>query len=127
MPGINDSPQQVEEILELCAEAGAVSIGGICLHLRGEVREVFMDWLAPTGPTWCRATRPSTPAAPTPEGRARAAVAPGARRAARDGAGARSGRPTLRDAQAAGIAAPPAEQASLFYPLPYHTSLLPPG
>jgi DNA repair photolyase len=45
MPGINDSPAQVEEILELCAEAGAVSIGGICLHLRGEVRDVFMDWL----------------------------------------------------------------------------------
>jgi DNA repair photolyase len=45
MPGINDSPQQVEEILELCAEAGATSIGGICLHLRGEVRGVFMDWL----------------------------------------------------------------------------------
>jgi DNA repair photolyase len=45
MPGINDSPRQVEKILELCAEAGAVSIGGICLHLRGEVRDVFMDWL----------------------------------------------------------------------------------
>jgi DNA repair photolyase len=45
MPGINDAPEQVEEILELCAEAGAVSIGGICLHLRGEVRGVVMDWL----------------------------------------------------------------------------------
>ncbi len=45
MPGINDSPEQVEQILERCAEAGAVSIGGICLHLRGEVRGVFMDWL----------------------------------------------------------------------------------
>jgi DNA repair photolyase len=45
MPGINDDPRQVEEILELCAEAGAVSIGGICLHLRGEVRAIFMDWL----------------------------------------------------------------------------------
>jgi DNA repair photolyase len=45
MPGINDSPEQVERILRLCAEAGAVSIGGICLHLRGEVRGVFMDWL----------------------------------------------------------------------------------
>jgi DNA repair photolyase len=45
MPGINDSPAQVEEILELCAEAGAVSIGGICLHLRGEVRGIVMDWL----------------------------------------------------------------------------------
>ena len=45
MPGINDSPEQVEEILDLCAEAGAVNIGGICLHLRGEVRDVFMEWL----------------------------------------------------------------------------------
>jgi DNA repair photolyase len=45
MPGINDSPEQVDEILDLCAEAGAVNIGGICLHLRGEVRDVFMDWL----------------------------------------------------------------------------------
>ncbi|MBA3358813.1 MAG: radical SAM protein [Thermoleophilaceae bacterium] len=45
MPGINDSPEQVERILELCAEAGAVDVGGICLHLRGEVRGIFMDWL----------------------------------------------------------------------------------
>jgi DNA repair photolyase len=45
MPGINDSPEQVERILELCTEAGAVHIGGIALHLRGEVRGIFMDWL----------------------------------------------------------------------------------
>jgi DNA repair photolyase len=45
MPGINDDPRQVEEILELCAEAGAVNIGGIPLHLRGEVRAIFMEWL----------------------------------------------------------------------------------
>jgi DNA repair photolyase len=45
MPGINDSPEQVEEILELCGEAGATNIGGIPLHLRGEVRGIFMDWL----------------------------------------------------------------------------------
>jgi DNA repair photolyase len=45
MPGINDDPRQVEAILERCAEAGAVSIGGICLHLRADVRGVFMDWL----------------------------------------------------------------------------------
>jgi DNA repair photolyase len=45
MPGINDDPRQVERILELCAEAGAVNVGGICLHLRGEVREIWMDWL----------------------------------------------------------------------------------
>jgi DNA repair photolyase len=45
MPGINDDPRQVEEILRLASEAGATSIGGITLHLRGEVREIFMDWL----------------------------------------------------------------------------------
>jgi DNA repair photolyase len=45
MPGINDSPEQVEKILELCGEAGATNIGGIPLHLRGEVRDIFMEWL----------------------------------------------------------------------------------
>jgi DNA repair photolyase len=45
MPGINDSPAQVERILSLAADAGATGAGGICLHLRGEVREVFFDWL----------------------------------------------------------------------------------
>jgi DNA repair photolyase len=45
MPGINDSPEQVEKILELCREAGAVNIGGIPLHLRGEVRDIFFEWL----------------------------------------------------------------------------------
>jgi DNA repair photolyase len=45
MPGINDAPEQVERILELASEAGAVNIGGIALHLRGEVRDIFFDWL----------------------------------------------------------------------------------
>ncbi|HVE68248.1 MAG TPA: radical SAM protein [Solirubrobacteraceae bacterium] len=45
MPGINDSPEQVERILELAAENGAGSVSGITLHLRGEVRDVFMGWL----------------------------------------------------------------------------------
>ena len=45
MPGINDDPRQVEAILEAAADAGATGIGGIALHLRGEVRGVFMDWL----------------------------------------------------------------------------------
>src|ERR671915_578136 len=45
MPGINDAPEQVEKILELCGEAGAVNIGGIPLHLRGEVRDIFFEWL----------------------------------------------------------------------------------
>jgi DNA repair photolyase len=45
MPGINDAPEQVERILELAADAGATGISGIALHLRGDVKEVFMDWL----------------------------------------------------------------------------------
>jgi DNA repair photolyase len=45
MPGINDSPRQVEELLERVKEAGATGVGGVALHLRGEVRDVFMGWL----------------------------------------------------------------------------------
>jgi DNA repair photolyase len=45
MPGINDSPRQVERILELATEAGATGVGGLHLHLRGAVRGIFLDWL----------------------------------------------------------------------------------
>ena len=45
MPGINDSPEQVRRITELATEAGAAYVTGIALHLRGEVRGVFFDWL----------------------------------------------------------------------------------
>jgi DNA repair photolyase len=46
MPGINDAPEQVARILELAAEAGAAYVSGIALHLRGEVRGLFLEWLA---------------------------------------------------------------------------------
>jgi DNA repair photolyase len=46
MPGINDDPRQVERILELAAEAGVVNVSGIHLHLRGEVKDIVMDWLS---------------------------------------------------------------------------------
>jgi DNA repair photolyase len=45
MPGINDAPHQIELLLQRATEAGATSIGGVALHLRGEVRDVFMGWL----------------------------------------------------------------------------------
>ena len=45
MPGINDAPHQVEEILELAGEVGARTIGGVGLHLRGELRDIWFDWL----------------------------------------------------------------------------------
>jgi DNA repair photolyase len=50
MPGINDDPAQVDEILRAAEEAGATSVGGIGLHLRGEVRDVFMGWLREARP-----------------------------------------------------------------------------
>ena len=46
IPGVNDDPKQVEELLDLCAEAGAVHVGGIALHLRGEVKDLWFEWLA---------------------------------------------------------------------------------
>ena len=46
IPGVNDDPKQVEELLELCGEAGAVNVGGIALHLRGEVKDLWFEWLA---------------------------------------------------------------------------------
>jgi DNA repair photolyase len=45
MPGINDAPHQLEPLLQGALDAGAQSIGGVALHLRGEVRDVFMQWL----------------------------------------------------------------------------------
>ncbi|HEX3803677.1 MAG TPA: radical SAM protein [Solirubrobacteraceae bacterium] len=50
MPGINDSPEQVREVVRLATEAGAGYVTGIALHLRRGVREVFMEWLAEQRP-----------------------------------------------------------------------------
>ncbi len=45
MPGINDLPEQVEPLVRLAREAGADFLGGVALHLRDEVRDVFFGWL----------------------------------------------------------------------------------
>ncbi|HEY6779395.1 MAG TPA: radical SAM protein [Thermoleophilaceae bacterium] len=45
MPGINDSPEQVAPIVERAKAAGASFLGGVALHLRGEVKDVFFGWL----------------------------------------------------------------------------------
>jgi DNA repair photolyase len=50
MPGINDSPELVEEIVALAEEAGATFVNGIALHLRPGVKEVFMSWLSVARP-----------------------------------------------------------------------------
>jgi DNA repair photolyase len=50
MPGVNDRPEQLARILDGAREAGAAYIDGIPLHLRGEVRALFMDWLREARP-----------------------------------------------------------------------------
>jgi len=45
MPGINDDPDQVQPIVDRAKEAGATFLGGVALHLRDEVRDVFFAWL----------------------------------------------------------------------------------
>lgn len=50
MPGVNDAPHQLEPLLERAVDAGATHIGGIALHLRREVKDIFMEWLSTTRP-----------------------------------------------------------------------------
>jgi DNA repair photolyase len=45
MPGINDDPEQVQPIIDRAKEAGATFLGGVALHLRDEVKDVFFAWL----------------------------------------------------------------------------------
>jgi len=45
MPGVNDDPAQVQPIVDRAREAGATFLGGVALHLRDEVRDVFFAWL----------------------------------------------------------------------------------
>ena len=45
MPGINDEPDQVQPIIDRAKDAGATFLGGVALHLRDEVRDVFFAWL----------------------------------------------------------------------------------
>ncbi|HEY0390690.1 MAG TPA: radical SAM protein [Solirubrobacterales bacterium] len=45
MPGINDSPEQVKPIVDRAREAKASFLGGVALHLRDEVKDVFFAWL----------------------------------------------------------------------------------
>jgi DNA repair photolyase len=45
LPGLSDSEEQLRAVVEAAAEAGAVSIGGVALHLRGPVRAHYLQWL----------------------------------------------------------------------------------
>jgi DNA repair photolyase len=45
IPGVNDSPEQVGEILRIAHDNGAISSSVVPLHLRGEVRDIWFGWL----------------------------------------------------------------------------------
>jgi len=50
LPGLSDSEAQLHEVVEACAAAGAVSVGGVALHLRGALRPHYLEWLERTRP-----------------------------------------------------------------------------
>jgi DNA repair photolyase len=50
LPGLSDSPEQLDEVVGACVEAGATSITSIYLHLRKGVKEHFLDDLASDRP-----------------------------------------------------------------------------
>ena len=45
LPGINDSKEQLTEVVRAALDAGATHVYPILLHLRPKVREVYMEWL----------------------------------------------------------------------------------
>ncbi len=50
LPGLSDSDDQLREVAQACAAAGAVSVSAIALHLRRGVREHYLSWLAGSRP-----------------------------------------------------------------------------
>jgi DNA repair photolyase len=57
LPGLSDGEAQLTEVVEACADAGAASIGGVALHLRGPLRGHYLDWLAGARPDLVRLHR----------------------------------------------------------------------
>jgi DNA repair photolyase len=45
IPGVNDTPEQVGEIMRIATANGAISMAHVPLHLRGEVKDIWFDWL----------------------------------------------------------------------------------
>ena len=57
LPGLSDSEAQLTEVVEACAEAGAESVSGLALHLRGTVRGHYFEWLERQRPDLLRLHR----------------------------------------------------------------------
>jgi DNA repair photolyase len=45
LPGLSDHPDQLEEVVNACVEAGAAFVSVVALHLRPGVAEHYMAWL----------------------------------------------------------------------------------
>lgn len=43
LPGLSDHPDQLEEVVQACKDAGAVSISPVLLHLGGGTKDVFYE------------------------------------------------------------------------------------
>lgn len=54
LPGISDSPEQLEATVKAIAESGATHISPIVLHLRPGVKEEFLPWLESAYPNLIR-------------------------------------------------------------------------
>ena len=57
LPGLSDSDAQLTEVVQACADAGAVSVSGVALHLRGPMRGHYLDWLQGERPDLVRLHR----------------------------------------------------------------------
>jgi DNA repair photolyase len=57
LPGLSDSDDQLRAVVEAAADAGAVSISGVALHLRGPVRAHYLQWLERVRPDLAALTR----------------------------------------------------------------------
>jgi DNA repair photolyase len=50
LPGLSDRDDQIRAVVEAARDAGARSVTGVPLHLRGAVREHYLGWLADSHP-----------------------------------------------------------------------------
>jgi DNA repair photolyase len=57
LPGISDSAAQLEEVVRAAVAAGAEVIAPIALHLRGPVRDHYLEWLGRARPELLDPTR----------------------------------------------------------------------
>ena len=50
LPGLSDRPEQIDDVVGACIDAGAVSVSSVLLHLRPGVKQGYLDALRETHP-----------------------------------------------------------------------------